>query len=129
MTQPSHPARGYDLAIAIGTAVSLYWSLYAQPSNGEVLALLLGSVPVTVGLYRYVDPRQYVVEGLVGLLAVSLGGMAPASVLVGTGVGRWLVGDSPLPLALGIAALVVLGAVVLRRLVGDVVRSSADAPA
>ena len=128
MAHTSPPSRGYDLAIALGTAVSLYWSLYAQPSNGEILALLLGAIPVAVGLYRFVDPQQYVGQGLVGVMAVSLGGMAPASVLVGTEIGRWLVGDSPLPLALGIAALVVLGAVVLRRVVGEVVRSSADAP-
>ncbi|WP_135821190.1 hypothetical protein [Halostella litorea] len=121
MTPRSAVPSEYDRAIVVGTALALYWSLYVQPYTGEVLALALGTVPLAAGLYRYVDSDRYLVELLVGLLAVVLGGMAPASVLIGSRVGEWLVGRSPLPLALGAALLVVLGAVLLRRVVDGVV--------
>ncbi|MFB6165083.1 MAG: hypothetical protein ABEJ31_07980 [Haloarculaceae archaeon] len=115
MTAFDRPSRCYEGAIVAGTAIALYWSLYVQPLNGEILALALGSFPVAAGLYRYVPPERQLVEGLLGLIAVVLGGMAPPSVLTGTAFGMWLVGGSPTPLALGIALVVVLGVVLLRR--------------
>lgn len=116
------------MTIVAGTAVALYWSLYIQPQNGEIVALVLGCLPVAVGLFRYVPSGQYVVQGLLGLLAVVAGGMAPASVLVGTPAGSWLVGSSPLPLALGAAVAVVLAVIVLRRFVPAVVGPATNSP-
>lgn len=107
----------FDLAIALGAFVALYWILYVDPLRGELLGLALGSLPVLFGLYRYVDPDQYVAQGLVGLSAVALGGGAPATVLYRTPAGDWLVGSQPLPLALGVMFGVVVVALVGRRFV------------
>ena len=107
----------FDLAIVLGTGLALYWSLYVQPLNGEILALALGSVPVVYGLYRYVPSEGTLVQGLLGLLAVVLGGLGPPSILNNSPAGRWLVGSSPLPLSLGAAIVVVLCVLVVRRTV------------
>lgn len=72
---------------------------------------------MAIGLYRYVSPDEYLLQGILGLIAVVLGGMAPASILTGTAFGSWLVGGSPTPLALGLALVVVLCVVLLRRIV------------
>lgn len=129
MTSPSRTAQQYDIAIIAGTAISLYWSLYVQPLNGELLAFALGCVPVALGLYRYVAPDAYLVEGLVGLLAVVLGGMTPPSILTNTRAGDWLVGGSPLPLSLGLAIAVVLGVMVVRRVLQGGIAPATDAAA
>lgn len=86
----------------------MYWILYVDPLTGELLGLLLGSLPVLVGIYLYLDPEQYVLQGLTGLIAVALGGAAPATILYQTPVGNWLVGSQPLPLSLGIMLVVVV---------------------
>lgn len=104
-----------DLAVAVGVLLALVWVLYVDPLTGELLGLALGSLPVVAATYRYVDPGEYVVQGLAGLSAVALGGAAPATVLYRTPAGDWLVGSQPLPLALGIALLVTLLVVVGRR--------------
>lgn len=105
----------FDITIALGAFVALYWILYIDPLTGEILGLALGSLPVLAGVARYVDPEQYVSQTLVGLAAVALGGAAPATVLNGTPVGDWLVGSQPLPLALGWLFVVVILALVARR--------------
>jgi hypothetical protein len=39
----------FDLAIAVGAFVSLYWILYIDPLTGELPGLALGSLPVLIG--------------------------------------------------------------------------------
>jgi len=105
----------FDLSILIGAFLTLYWILYVDPLTGEVLGLALGSLPVLVGVYRYVDPDQYVIQTLAGLSAVALGGGAPATILYQTPAGNWLVGSQPLPLALGVMLIVLIVTIVWRR--------------
>lgn len=107
----------FDLSILLGAFLALYWILYVDSLTGEVLGLALGSLPVLVGVYLYVDPDQYVLQTLAGLAAVAIGGAAPATILYGTPVGNWLVGSQPLPLALGLMLVVVIATLVLRRTV------------
>ena len=107
----------FDLSILLGAFLALYWTLYINPLTGEVLGLALGSFPVLVGVYRYIDPDQYVLQTLAGLAAVALGGAAPATILYGTPAGNWLVGSQPLPLALGLMLIIVTATLVLRRTV------------
>jgi len=104
----------FDLTTLLGAAVALYWALYVDPLTGEKLALVLGSVIIVAGVRRYVDD-QHVVQGASGLVAVSVGGAAPATVLYRTPAGDWLVGSQPLPLALGWLLVVCLGVMVGRR--------------
>lgn len=105
----------FDFTIVTGAVISLYWILYVDPLTGELLGLLLGSLPVLIGIYLYLDPEQYVLQGLTGLIAVALGGAAPATILYQTPVGNWLVGSQPLPLSLGIMLVVVVVTLVSRR--------------
>ena len=105
----------FDLSILLGAFLALYWILYVDPLTGEVLGLALGSLPVLVGAYRYVDSDQYVIQTLVGLAAVALGGGAPATILHQTPAGNWLVGSQPLPLALGVMLIVLIVTLVWRR--------------
>ena len=105
----------FDLSILLGASLTLYWILYVDPLTGEVLGLALGSLPVLVGVYRYVDSDQYVIQTLAGLAAVALGGGAPATILHQTPVGNWLVGSQPLPLALGVMLVVLIVTLVGRR--------------
>lgn len=105
----------FDLAIVTGTFIALYWILYINPGTGELLGLGLGSLPVLIGVYLYVEPDQYVLQSLVGLSAVALGGAAPATILYQTPVGNSLVGSQPLPLALGIMLVVVIATLICRR--------------
>lgn len=105
----------FDLTIATGAFIALYWILYIDPRTGELLGLVLGSLPVLVGVYLYVEPDQYVLQTLAGLAAVALGGAAPATILYQTPVGNWLVGSQPLPLSLGIMLVVVISTLVGRR--------------
>lgn len=105
----------FDLSILLGAFLALYWTLYVDPLTGEILGLALGSLPVLVGVYRYVDSDQYVVQTLAGLAAVALGGGAPATILYQTPAGNWLVGSQPLPLALGLMLVVVTLTLVWRR--------------
>lgn len=107
----------FDLSILLGAFLALYWTLYINPLTGEVLGLALGSLPVLVGVYRYIDPDQYVLQTLAGLAAVALGGAAPATILYRTPAGNWLVGSQPLPLALGLMLVVVTATLVWRRTV------------
>ena len=107
----------FDLSILLGAFLALYWTLYINPLTGEVLGLALGSLPVLVGVYRYIDPDQYVLQTLAGLAAVALGGAAPATILYRTPAGNWLVGSQPLPLALGLMLIVVTATLVWRRTV------------
>jgi hypothetical protein len=107
----------FDLSILLGAFLALYWILYVDSLTGEVLGLALGSLPVLVGVYLYVDPDQYVLQTLAGLAAVAIGGAAPATILYGTPAGNWLVGSQPLPLALGLMLVVVIATLVLRRTV------------
>ena len=107
----------FDLSILFGAFLALYWTLYINPLTGEVLGLALGSLPVLVGVYRYIDPDQYVLQTLAGLAAVALGGAAPATILYRTPAGNWLVGSQPLPLALGLMLVVVTATLVWRRTV------------
>ena len=107
----------FDLSILLGAFLALCWILYINPLTGELLGLALGSLPVLVGVYRYIDPDQYVLQTLAGLAAVALGGAAPATVLYGTPAGNWLVGSQPLPLALGLMFIVVTATLVWRRTV------------
>jgi len=107
----------FDLSILLGAFLALYWTLYIDPLTGEVLGLALGSLPVLVGVYRYIDPDQYVLQTLAGLAAVALGGAAPATILYRTPAGNWLVGSQPLPLALGLMLVVVTATLVWRRTV------------
>ena len=120
---PSNRSQGYDLSIIAGTGLALF----AYGSLGGLIALGIGCLPIAFGLHRYVPGDEHVLQGLVGLLAVVLGGMAPLSVLVGTPFGYWLVDDSPLPLALGIAILVVLFALALRCVLSTVFEPSSAA--
>ncbi|WP_408958617.1 hypothetical protein [Natrinema sp. 74] len=117
---PSTDCRGYDLSIIAGTGLALF----AYAAHSGAVALALGCLWIAFGLYRYVPEDEHVLQGLVGLLAVILGGMAPISVLVGTPFGAWLVGTNPIPLAVGIAMLVVLFALVLRRVLPPVFEST-----
>lgn len=126
MSSTTRDSQRYDGTIIGGTALALYWSLYIQPVNGETLALVLGCIPITVGLYWYVDPDRYMVEGLLGILAVSLGGMTPPSILMNTRAGNWLVGSNPLPLSLGLAILIVICVLLLRRVVHSVLTPITD---
>ena len=112
------PDQKFDLAILSGASIALFWILYVSPQTGELLGLVLGSLPVLVGVHRYVEPNQYVSQGVAGLLAVALGGATPATVLHDTPAGDWLVGSQPLPLALGGMLVVVLATFVCRRYVG-----------
>ena len=105
----------FDLSILLGAFLTLYWILYVDPLTGEVLGLALGSLPVLVGAYRYIDSDQYVIQTLAGLAAVALGGGAPATILHQTPVGNWLVGSQPLPLALGVMLIVLIVTLVWRR--------------
>ena len=107
----------FDLSILLGAFLALYWILYVDSLTGEVLGLALGSLPVLVGVYLYVDPDQYVLQTLAGLAAVTIGGATPATILYGTPAGNWLVGSQPLPLALGLMLVVVIATLVLRRTV------------
>lgn len=119
----------FDLAIVIGTFVALYWTLYVDPLTGDLLGLMLGSLPILVGVHRYVDPDQYIVQGLTGMAAVALGGATPATVLYRTPAGDWLVGSQPLPLALGLMLVVVISTLVGRRYVQGVVTPHDTTPA
>ena len=105
----------FDLAIVTGAFIALYWILYVDPSTGELTALVLGSLPVLVGAYRYVEPEQYIVQSLTGLAAVALGGAVPATIFYQTPAGNWLVGSQPLPLTLGLLLVVVIVSLVGRR--------------
>ena len=107
----------FDLSILLGAFLALYWTLYIDSLTGGVLGLALGSLPVLVGVYRYIDPDQYVLQTLAGLAAVALGGAAPATILYGTPAGNWLVGSQPLPLALGLMIVIVTATLVWRRTV------------
>ena len=107
----------FDLSILLGAFLALSWTLYINPRTGEVLGLALGSLPVLAGVYRYIDPDQYVLQTLAGLAAVALGGAAPATILYGTPAGNWLVGSQPLPLALGLMIVIVTATLVWRRTV------------
>ena len=107
----------FDLSILLGAFLALCWILYINPLTGELLGLAFGSLPVLVGVYRYIDPDQYVLQTLAGLAAVALGGAAPATVLYGTPAGNWLVGSQPLPLALGLMFIIVTATLVWRRTV------------
>ena len=107
----------FDLSILLGAFLALYWTLYIDSLTGGLLGLALGSLPVLVGVYRYIDPDQYVLQTLAGLAAVALGGAAPATILYGTPAGNWLVGSQPLPLALGLMLVVVTATLVWRRTV------------
>ena len=107
----------FDLSILLGAFLALYWTLYINSLTGGALGLALGSLPVLVGVYRYTDPDQYVLQTLAGLTAVALGGAAPATILYGTPAGNWLVGSQPLPLALGLMLVVVTATLVWRRTV------------
>ncbi|QFU82179.1 hypothetical protein [Natronorubrum aibiense] len=117
---PSRRTQEYDLTITAGTGLALA----AYVALGGLLAFGLGCLTVALGLYRYVPEDEHVLQGLLGLLAVLLGGMAPPSVLIGTPFGYWLVDDNPLPLALGIAVLVVVFVLILRRFLPMLVTSS-----
>ena len=119
----------FDLSIGVGAFVALYWILYIDPLRGEILGLLLGTVPVFVGVYRYVEPPEYIVQTLAGLLAVALGGAAPATILYQTPFANWLVGSQPLPLALGLMLVVVLLTVVTRRFLQQSVTTGEAHPA
>jgi hypothetical protein len=105
----------FDLTIISGTAIALLWILYVDPLTGDLLALTLGTVPVVLGVVRYVDSEQYVSQALTGVAAVALGGATPATVLTDTPAANWLVGSQPLPLALGWLLVVVILALVGRR--------------
>ena len=107
----------FDLSILLGAFLALYWTLYIDSLTGGLLGLALGSLPVLAGVYRYIDPDQYVHQTLPGLAAVALGGAAPATILYGTPTGNWLVGSQPLPLALGLMLVVVTATLVWRRTV------------
>ena len=107
----------FDLSILLGAFLALYWTLYIDTLTGGALGLALGSLPVLVGVYRYIDPDQYVLQTLAGLAAVALGGAAPATILYGTPAGNWLVGSQPLPLALGLMIVIVTATLVWRRTV------------
>ncbi|WP_255681426.1 hypothetical protein [Natrinema sp. SYSU A 869] len=90
---------------------------------------MLGSIPILGGVYRYVDPDQYIIQGLTGLAAVALGGAAPATILYQTPAGNWLVGSQPLPLALGLMLVVVIATLVGRRYLHGAITPHDTAPA
>lgn len=119
----------FDLTIAIGAFIALYWTLYIDPMTGDLLGLGLGVVPVLSGVYLYVSPDQYIVQSLAGMAAVALGGAAPATILYQTPAGNWLVGSQPLPLALGIMLLVVLATLAGRRYLQWAITSHGTSPA
>ena len=116
VTQLTHDQK-FDLSILLGAFLALYWTLYIDTLTGGALGLTLGGLPVLVGVYRYIDPDQYVFQTLAGLAAVALGGAAPATILYETPAGNWLVGSQPLPLALGLMLIVVTATLVWRRTV------------
>lgn len=118
----------FDLSIAIGAFIALYWILYIDPLTGELLGLALGSLPVLIGVYLYVEPDQYVLQSLTGLAAVALGGAAPATILYQTPAGNWLVGSQPLPLSLGIMLVVIVATLVGRRYIQSAVGSHDSTP-
>jgi hypothetical protein len=118
----------FDLTIAVGAFITLYWILYIDPLTGEMVGLALGSLPVLIGVYLYVEPDQYVLQSLTGLAAVTLGGGAPATILFQTPAGNWLVGSQPLPLSLGIMLVVVVVTLVGRRYIRSTVGSHDSAP-
>ena len=118
----------FDLSIAVGAFIALYWILYVDPLTGELLGLLLGSLPVLIGVYLYVDPDQYVLQSLIGLAAVALGGAAPATILYQTPAGNWLVGSQPLPLSLGIMLVVIVATLVGRWYIQSAVGSHDSIP-
>lgn len=119
----------FDLTIVTGAVVALYWTLYISPQTGELLGLVFGSLPVLGGVYLYLEPDQYILQSLIGLAAVALGGAAPATILHQTPVGNALVGSQPLPLALGTTFVVIVAALVGRRSVQSAVTSRDTAPA
>lgn len=119
----------FDLSIVTGAFIALYWILYVDPLTGELLGLMLGSIPVLGGVYRYVDPDQYIIQALTGLAAVALGGAAPATILYQTPAGNWLVGSQPLPLALGLMLVVVIATLVGRRYLHGAITPHDTAPA
>lgn len=129
MTSTLSDDQKFDLTIAIGAFVALYWILYISPQTGELLGLVLGSLPVLVGVYLYIEPYQYVLQSLTGLTAVALGGAAPATILYQTPVGNALVGSQPLPLALGIMLVVIVATLVGRRSIQSIVTPSDTVPA
>ncbi|MCF2237625.1 hypothetical protein [Halobacterium salinarum] len=113
----------FDLSIAAGAFIALCWILYVDPLTGELLGLVLGSLPVLAGVHLYIEPDQYVHQTLAGLAAVALGGAAPATILYQTPVGNWVVGSQPLPLSLGIMLVVTVGTLVGRRSVQSAIGS------
>lgn len=123
MVLASSTEQKFDLSIAVGAFISLYWILYVDPLTGELLGLVLGSLPVLVGAYLYVEPDQYVLQSLTGLAAVTLGGAAPATILYQTPAGNWLVGSQPLPLSLGIMLVIIVVTLVVRRYIQSSVGS------
>ncbi|WP_436903107.1 hypothetical protein [Halovenus halobia] len=128
MNSPLSDDGKFDITIAVGAFVALYWILYIDPLTGELLGLALGSLPVLAGVARYVEPEQYVSQTLVGLAAVALGGAAPATILNDTPAADWLVGSQPLPLALGWLLVVVILALVARRSLRTVITADGPAP-
>lgn len=129
MASTPSAAQKFDLSIALGAFIALYWILYIDPLTGEMLGLALGSLPVLVGVYLYIEPDQYVLQSLAGLAAVALGGAAPATILYQTPAGNWLVGSQPLPLSLGIMLVVVVVTLIGRRYIHSSVVSNDSAPA
>lgn len=107
----------FDLTIVLGAFIALYWCLYIDPLTGELVGLVLGSIPVFAGMYLYLESEQYILQGLIGVAAVALGGATPATTLYQTPMGDWLVGSQPLPLSLGIMLVVVITTLVARRYV------------
>lgn len=129
MTSELSTEQKFDLSIAIGAFIALYWILYIDPLTGELLGLALGCLPILIGVYLYVEPDQYVFQTLTGLAAVALGGAAPATIFYQTPAGNWLVGSQPLPLSLGIMLVVVVAALVGRRYIQSAVVPHDSAPA
>lgn len=119
----------FDLTIVAGAFVALYWILYVDPLTGELLGLVLGSLPVLAGVARYVEPDQRIIQALAGMAAVALGGAAPATILYQTPAGNWLVGSQPLPVALGCMLVVVIATLVGRRYVQSTITASSTASA
>jgi hypothetical protein len=119
----------FDLAIVLGAFIALVWILYVNPLTGELLGLALGGLPILGGVVLFVEPSEYVVQTVAGLLAVALGGAAPATILYRTPAGNWLVGSQPLPLALGVMLLVVLVTFIGRRYIQQSIHSNTAQPA
>lgn len=128
VSEPSTEQK-FDLTIALGAFIALYWILYIDPLTGEILGLALGSLPVLIGVYLYVEPEQYVLQSLTGLVAVALGGASPATIFYQTPAGNWLVGSQPLPLSLGIMLVVVVATLVGRRYIQSAVVPHDSTPA